>query len=90
MINSNICSSSSPGEEVHENREAVRETMYASLGLAQSAYEWLDCGVWSPILENILTLGLPGMEEAVLSGEWKTRKKPCITQRINSIRENSR
>lgn len=78
------------GEEAHEHRETVRETMYASLGLAQSAYEWLDCGVWSPILENILTLGLPGMEEAVLSGEWKTRKKSCVTRRINSVRENHR
>ncbi len=78
------------GEGAREHRETVRETMYASLGLAQGAYEWLDCGAWSPILENILTLGLPGMEEAVLSGEWKTRKKAHITKRINSIRENHR
>ncbi|MBP1758359.1 MAG: hypothetical protein H6Q61_608 [Firmicutes bacterium] len=78
------------GEAVYENRETVRETMYASLGLAQGAYEWLDCGVWSPILENILTLGLPAMEEAVLSGEWKTQKKSCTAQFINRLRENGR
>ena len=78
------------GGETHEYRETVRETMYVSLGLAQGAYDWLDCGVWSPILENILTLGLPGMEEAVLSGEWKTQKKPRVIQLINRLRENGR
>ena len=78
------------GSEAQEHRETVRETMYASLGLAQGAYDWLECGVWSPILENILTLGLPGVEEAVLSGEWKNQKKSRMKQFINRLRENGR
>lgn len=62
------------GDQVATHREEVQETLNASLGMAVSAFVWLDEGVWTPVLEHILTMGLPGMEEAVLSGAWRQRK----------------
>lgn len=59
-------------------RQSLEETMSASLDFAQSAFQWMEFGVWAPIIENIVTLGLPAMEEVVLSGEWKARKKRII------------
>lgn len=56
----------------------MHETMASSLAMAQSAYFWMDTGVWSPVIENILSLGLPAMQEAVLTGVWKAEKKRII------------
>ena len=66
------------GANSEASREIIRETMYASLGFALTAAEWMEFGVWTPIIENILTLGLPAMEEVVLSGQWRARKKRII------------
>ncbi len=66
------------GGKTQKAHEGVRETMYAYLGLVQEAAEWLSFGTWSPIVENIITLGLPAVEEAVLSGEWNSKKKQII------------
>lgn len=66
------------GTDLETARRVLQETMYTSLGFAVTAYQWMDSGVWTPIIENILTLGLPAMEEVVLSGEWKARKKRII------------
>ena len=66
------------GADLDEAKTQMQDTMYASLGMAQGAFSWMDFGVWTPILENILTLGLPAMEEAVLSGQWRARKKQII------------
>lgn len=66
------------GNNIETAEMNLKETMYASLGFAVTAYRWMEFGVWAPIIENILTLGLPAMEEVVLSGEWRARKKRII------------
>ncbi len=63
------------GGDLEAGKNTIAETMYASLGFAQEAAAWLDFGLWQPVIDNILTLGLPAMEEAVLSGAWKNRRK---------------
>ena len=70
------------GEEATDYEEDLRETMSASLGFILSSRQWLEFGTWSPIIDNIITLGLPAMEDVVLSGQWRQRKKQII-RRIN-------
>ena len=47
-----------------------------SLGLANTAFSLLDWGEWEPLLGHILGTGLPAVEEAVFTGQWKQRKRP--------------
>ena len=61
------------GPEAH--REEVRLTLGHSLNLALSAYHLTDAGPWNGVVLNILCLGLPMVEEAVFTGEWRRRKK---------------
>ena len=63
------------GAEAQDAREALGQTLYASLGMADEAAEWLEFGPWAALVENIMVLGLPAVQEAVLSGEWKNAKK---------------
>lgn len=63
------------GLQAANHVDQVRDTLHASLGMADAAFDWLEWGVWTPVLEHILTMGLPGMEEAVLSGAWKEQRK---------------
>ena len=58
-----------------EAEESFRRTLALSQQSAVSAFNLLDENSFSPITENILTLGLPLMTELVLSGKWKNRKK---------------
>ena len=61
------------GPEAH--REEVRLTLGHSLNLALSAYHLTDAGPWNGVVLNILCLGLPMVEEAVFTGQWRQRKK---------------
>ena len=61
------------GPEAH--REEVRLTLSHSLNLAISAHHLADSGPWSSVILNILCLGLPMVEEAVFTGQWRRRKK---------------
>ena len=58
-----------------EGEQRLRETMRTSLGLARTAFALLDWGEWEPLLDHILGVGLPAVEEAVFTGQWKQRKK---------------
>lgn len=49
----------------------MRATLTHSVRLAGSALALGDFGGWTPILENILYLGLPAAQEAVLTGRWR-------------------
>ncbi len=49
----------------------IRTTLRHSLNLARSACALLDLGCWSGIVENILYLGLPAVEELVFQGVWQ-------------------
>ena len=60
--------------------------MHASLGLANTAYALLDWGVWESLLGHILHTGLPVVEEAVFTGQWKDRKRWMRQKkRLNSL-----
>lgn len=58
-----------------EDKKALRTTMDHSLNLAGSAFELLERNRWSPLMENIIYSGLPGVEEMVFSGQWKSYQK---------------
>lgn len=62
------------GEEEGQ-REYLRSTLDRSLDLAVSAFELLDLGGWRGAVENILTMGLPAVEELVFRGEWKQARR---------------
>ena len=51
--------------------EELRATLSHSARLCQAAFQLEDFGGWTPVLENILYLGLPGVQEEVLTGRWK-------------------
>ncbi|MGM9565433.1 MAG: hypothetical protein ACI3VT_05420, partial [Evtepia sp.] len=56
-------------------KDHLRDTMHASLGIADTAYSLLDWGEWEGLLGHILYTGLPAVEEAVFTGQWKRRQK---------------
>ena len=56
---------------VEENRDYLRTTLRHSRNLAASAAALLELGHWQETVENILYLGLPGVEELVFTGRWK-------------------
>jgi len=62
------------GEE-DTQRDYLRTTLGHSLNLAVSAGELLKLGAWRGVVENILCLGLPAVEELVFRGDWKRVKK---------------
>ena len=72
------------GHRAEEAKDALRETMHVSLGLADTAFSLLDWGAWEPLLGHILHTGLPAVEEAVFTGQWKQRN-----QRIRSHHNQS-
>lgn len=57
------------------DREYLRQSMDHSLALAGAAFQLLEGNTWSPVVENILYSGLPGVEELVFSGKWKEQQK---------------
>ncbi len=59
-----------PGQE-QENREYLRTTLRHSLNLARSAMVLLELGHWQGTVENVLYLGLPAVEELVVTGRWQ-------------------
>ena len=70
------------GPEAH--REEIRLTLRHSCNLAASACELLDLGDWRGILENILYLGLPAVENRVFNvcGD-RREKKPFMHRRMD-------
>lgn len=67
------------GPEAHIPQ--LRRTLSGSLDLAISAYNLMDFGCWTPILGNILCIGLPAVEEAVFCGTWKKKNKDTAGER---------
>lgn len=58
--------------------EALRVTLEHSLNLARGAFQLLDLGCRGPLVENILYLGLPTVQQAVFEGSWSEIKKQKI------------
>lgn len=65
----------SGGEGDGEAREQLGLTLLHSRNLALSAFYLLETGTWTPILENILCLGMPMVEHLVLTDQWRTKQK---------------
>lgn len=63
-----------PGEHTQE----IRTTLLHSRNLAAAAYELAKAERWDGILSNILYLGLPAVEELVLTGRWRKNQKKNI------------
>ncbi len=53
----------------------IRATLNLSLSRAMSVVELLPESVWKPILENILSCGVPHVADAVFTGTWKKNRK---------------
>ena len=60
--------------EPEEHLEELRTTMTHSLRLAISAFQLAEFGVYRGVIENTLYLGLPSVQEAVLTGTWREMK----------------
>lgn len=54
--------------------DELRATLTHSARLCQAAFQLEDFGSWTPVLENILYLGLPGVQEEVLAGRWNKER----------------
>ena len=63
-----------PGAE-RQHCQDLRLTLCHSRGLAASALNLLELGQWEGILNNIVYLGLPAVEELVFSGRWAQTRK---------------
>jgi len=60
-----------------EDRETLRLSVENSRGRMIAAYQLLSPSAWSPILENILLLGIPEVSRLVFLGQWgKKTDKP--------------
>lgn len=70
----NPISSRFPGAE-EENQSYLRTTLRHSRSLAASAAALLTLGRWEGIVQNILYLGLPAVEELVFTGRWRNIKR---------------
>lgn len=57
-----------------EHRQDIGITLLHSRNLAVSAYELAKAERWDGILSNILYLGLPAVEQLVLSGCWQKKR----------------
>lgn len=58
-----------------EEQEYVTTTCTHSIRLAANALQLIETGVWNGVLENILCVGLPAVQNAVMEGRWKQMKK---------------
>lgn len=58
-----------------EEQEYVVTTCTHSIRLAANAAHLLELGAWNQVVENILCVGLPTVQSAVIDGRWKELKK---------------
>jgi len=58
-----------------EAKDYILRTLKLSCVQVALAFELMDDGYYTPVLRNIISLGLPRAAEAVLSGEWNAEQK---------------
>lgn len=63
----------------------VETTMTHSVRLIQSAANLLEFGLLKNVIENILFLGLPAVQKAVLEGRWKEVRRQGRKQNERSL-----
>lgn len=56
-------------------KDEIRATLNLSLSRAMNACVLLPEGKWKPILENIVSCGVPHTADAVFAGTWKKNRK---------------
>ena len=56
-------------------KDEIRATLNLSLSRAMNACALLPEGTWKPILENIVSCGVPHTADAVFAGTWKKNRK---------------
>lgn len=76
--------------QARENRAYLDTTATHSLRLAGGAAGLLELGEWTPIVENVLWLGLPAVQSAVLDGRWKEMRKGRWKPHERSLRSAGR
>lgn len=59
----------------------IRATLTHSARRCQAAFQLGDFAGWTPVIENILYRGLPGVQEEVLAGRWRRRRTACRERR---------
>ena len=66
-----------PGEDAlgEEERETLRGTLNLSQRSAAAALSLRSDDIWQPVLENIITVGLPEVTRLVFEGKWKKRNR---------------
>ncbi len=73
------------GGKAAEEREYVETTMTHSMRLIHAAANLLELGPWKSLADNILCVGLPTVQRAVLDGSWKEMKKQRRTVHERSV-----
>ena len=63
------------GKLTEEDREYIRTTLEHSCSICALAMELLPKGCYSPIIENVVYLGLPWITQQVVSGQWRQKRK---------------
>lgn len=66
--------------KTEEERDYVETTMTHSVRLVCSAFQLMEFGAWTPIVENVFYRGLPTVQSAVLDGRWKELRKTKETR----------
>ena len=73
-----------------EEKEYLNTTAVHSARLAGAAANLMDLGIWAPVVENVLYLGLPAVQSAVLDGSWKEMRKARRRPHERSLRSAGR
>lgn len=73
-----------------EERDYLETTAAHSARLAGAAANLMELGSWTPIVENILYLGLPAVQSAVLEGRWKEMRQRRRQPHERSLRSAGR
>ena len=63
-----------------EDKQKVVTSIRHSINIMSSSFELLDKTAWSPVLENIIYLGMPEVLKLVSEGKWLKGKKEIPPQ----------
>ena len=77
------------GQAVRE-KEYLNTTAVHSVRLAGAAANLMDLGGWAGVVENVIYLGLPAVQNAVLDGSWKEMRKTRRRPHERSLRSAGR
>ena len=71
-------------------KEYLNTTAIHSIRLAGAAANLMELGSWASVVENVLYLGLPAVQSAVLDGSWKEMRKTRRRPNERSLRSAGR